>query len=236
MAPDWALLVLWAIFGVAAGGFLPYFLSQKQSHLALWCVFVVYVIFGLAVTLHIRNDWIRKEHPDRVSTNSELSGLLIPDNRPTPPNTCRTIPADSLALFFGNSVAYTNTFPHTVIEVGTEPILVINKQDGKVTVSARVFSRDGRIVAELKENRFYVNPNNYFRIEKPSSHALIVYDQEAKQALTVEYLNPSAIKILGTFYLPNRPPIIINEDWQTFAGGRISHFCFGNNRVDIHLG
>jgi len=236
MAPDWTFWVLWSIFGVAASGFVPYFLSQKQPHLALWCGFAVFVIGSLAVTLHIRNDLIRKEHPETVFMNSDLSGLLIPDNKPTPPNACGTIPADSLALFFGNSVAYTSTFPHTVIEVGSEPILVINRQHGKVAVSGKVFSRDGRIVAELKDNRFYVNPNNYFRVERPSSHSLIVYDQEARQALNVEYLNASAIKVLGRFYLPNRPPVLINEDSQVFGGISMSRNCFGNNGVDIHLG
>lgn len=195
----------------------------------------------LGLVLTTFGGWWAKDGWERWRNSSsvvqpELSGLLIPDDKPTPRNTCGTIPANSLALFFGNSIAYTSTFPHTVIEVGTEPLLVINRENGKVTVSAKIFSRDGRIVAELKENRFYVNPNNYFRIERPSSHALIVFDQEAKQALNVEYLNPSAIRILGTFYLPNRPPIIINEDWQAYGGLKMSGNCFGNNRVDIHLG
>ena len=84
MAPDWTFWVLWSIFGVAASGFVPYFLSQKQPHLALWCGFAVFVIGSLAVTLHIRNDLIRKEHPETVFMNSDLSGLLIPDNKPSP--------------------------------------------------------------------------------------------------------------------------------------------------------
>jgi len=138
-------------------------------------------------------------------------------------------------LFFGNSVAYTNTFPHTVIEVKDEQLLVINKEKEKITISAKFFSRDGKIVAQLKDNTFYINPNNYFRIERPNDHKLILYDQETTQILNVEYMNPSVIKLLGTFYLPNRPPLIIGEDWQTFGGLKMSGNCFGNNRVDIHL-
>ena len=137
--------------------------------------------------------------------------------------------------FFGNSVAYTSSFPHTVIEVGNQKLLVINKKGNRITISAKFFSQDNRIVGELKDNQFYINPNNYFRIERPNEHSLIVHDQEGNQAINVEFLNSSAIRLLGRFYLPNRPPIIIDEEWQTFGGIKMSGNCFGESRVDIHL-
>jgi len=166
---------------------------------------------------------------------SEMSGELIPASKPTPPNTCGTIPPNAIALFFGNSVAYTSSFPHPVIEVGNQKLLVINKKGNRITISAKFFNRDNRIVGELKDNRFYINPNNYFRIERPNEHSLIVYDQEDNQAINVEFLNPSTIRLLGRFYLPNRRPIIIDEERQTFGGTEMSGNCFGENRVDIHL-
>jgi len=165
----------------------------------------------------------------------EMSGELIPANKPTPPNACGTIPPNALAILLGNSAAFNSSFPHTVIEVGNQQLLIINKKGDRITISAKFFSRDNRIVGELKENQFYINPNNYFRIERPNEHSLIVYDQEGNKTINLEFLNPSAIRLLGRFYLPNRPPIIIEEDFQTFGGVKMSRVCFGENRVDIHL-
>jgi|GEM_PF-5370129 len=100
---------------------------------------------------------------------------------------------------------------------------------------AKFFSRDGKIVAELKDNKFYINPNNYFRQERPSDHILKVFDQQAQEVLNVEFINPQVIKLLGIFYLPNRAPIIIKDSMQILGGIQMSNNCFGENNVGIHL-
>jgi hypothetical protein len=166
-----------------------------------------------------------------------LSGVLTPDNKPTPktPNGV-LIPTDAIALFFGNSFAYTNSFPHTIIEVGTEPLIVINKQGNIITLTAKLFSEDGKVVAELKENQFNINPNNYFRLERPNAHTLVIYDQKGNESLNVNFINPKVIKLTGRFYLPNHPPIVITEEYQIFGNNmKMSNSSFGQNRVDIHL-
>jgi hypothetical protein len=164
----------------------------------------------------------------------ETSGVLLPGTKEIPKGNVE-IPEGAMAIFLGNSIAYTRSFPHTVIEVGRDPALVINKIGANLAVFAKFFSEDGRIVAELKENQFYVNPNNYFRIERPSDHCLIVYNQKGQQALNIEFLNPFAIKLLGRFYFPGRQPIIIEEEWFSYGGMRFSKFVAGENRVDIGI-
>lgn len=192
---------------------------------------ITFVLFGI-----IGIGWVESIQWVRTRELLQIVGVLTPNNKPTPPNPCGSIPPNALVLFLGDSASYTTAFPHTVIEVGQEQILIINKEKDKITLSAKLFSRDGKIVAELKDNKFFINPNNYFRIDRPNFHTLIVYDQEAKQILNVEYINPSVIKFLGIFYLPNRLPIIINEDWQEFGTRlRLSACCFGENKVDIHI-
>ena len=113
--------------------------------------------------------------------------------------------------------------------------MVIDKSKAGIAIFAKLFSEDGRIVAEMKDNQFHVNPNNYFRIERPSSYCLIVYDQKGQQALNVEFLNPFTIKLLGKFYFPSRSPIIIEEEWMSYGGMRMSNSTFGENRVDIGI-
>jgi len=181
--------------------------------------------------------WTKWQHPESIlqSQAPQMSAELIPANKPTPPNACGTIPPKAIALLLGSSAAYNSSFPHTVIEVSNQPLLIINKKGDRITISAKFFSRDNRIVGELKDNQFYINPNNYFRIERPDEHSLIVYDQENNRTIDVEFLNPSAIRLLGRFYLPDRPPIIIEEDSLILGGLKMSRHCFGENRVDIGL-
>jgi hypothetical protein len=174
---------------------------------------------------------VKTSEPARIP---ETSGLLLPGTKRLSEGRAQ-IPEGAIALLLGNSLAYTTSFPHTVIEIGGVPALVIDKNKAGIAIFAKLFSEDGRIIAELKDNQFYVNPNNYFRIERPNDHDLIVYDQRGQQVLNVEFLNPSAIKLLGKFYFPPRPPIIIEEEWMSYGGISTSNNTFGENRVDIGI-
>lgn len=182
-----------------------------------------------------KEEW-DKLRKSKIIDLQALSGELIPNNKSMPQAVwADRIPDNVITIFLGNSAAYTSKFPHTVIQVGGQNLLVLNKVNKNITVSAKFFSKNGKIVAELKENKFYVNPNNYFRIERPDEHSLIVYDQEAQEVLNVEFINPSVIKLLCTFYVPKYPPIIIKEKVQKFGGMQMSGNLFGENNVDIGL-
>jgi hypothetical protein len=164
----------------------------------------------------------------------ETHGVLLPANDPSPLSPCGKIPSDAITLFLGNSAVFNNVFPHTVLMVHGESILSIGKIGPGMTVSAKVFSADGRIIAAIVDNEFFINPNNFFRRERPDKSTLVVFDQGDREVLRVRYLNPSAIKILGIFNFPEIAPIVIKENQQVI-GDRFSAFCFGNNRVDFGL-
>lgn len=183
---------------------------------------------------------LKKAIKDAIRESApQTSGVLLPGNKPTPNELpcVASLPAGEVILFYGNSASYGNGYPHTVIQVDNQPLLVVGMSKGGVTVSAKLFSSDNRIVSELKDNKFFINPNNYFRIERPNKHLLIIYDQQGNQALNVEYLNRFAIKILGRFNLPNSAPIILSEDGTTKGPFIFSHLCskHGNsvNNADI---
>ncbi|MCK4820376.1 hypothetical protein KA005_31720 [bacterium] len=197
------------------------------------------LIIGLCFTTvggFMTNDgwdkWKNKSNIDLPST----SGILTPDNKPLSSN--KKIPdltEDSICLHLGDSIFCTNKFPHTVIQIANQPILIIDKKDKNILVSAKFFSEDLKIIAELKENKFFVNTNNYFRIERPNDHILTVYDQQGQQALNINFSNQTNIKLLGRFYLPGRPPLIIEEK-RMYSGGLImGGNIFVNNKVDIAL-
>lgn len=178
------------------------------------------------------NKWKNKSYIEMPST----SGILTPDNKPfLSDRAMPDLPDNSICLHLGDSIFCTNNFPHTVIQVANQPILMIDKKEKNILVSAKFFSEDLKILAELKENKFFINPNNYFRIERPNDHTLIVYDQQGLQALNINFLNKANIKLLGRFYFPGRPPLIIEEKRMSFGGLIMGGNIFINNKVDIAL-
>ncbi len=157
----------------------------------------------------------------------QTSGVLLANKKPTPQEfmcTANTSPSD-MTLIYGNNVSITDNFPHPVIKVGDQTLLTIGKKGKGITVTGKLFSRDNRILAELKDNKFFINPNNYFRLERPDEHTLVVYDQQGDEALNVEFINPSVIKVFGRFYFPDRAPVIIDKDGTKAGELRISGNC-----------
>jgi hypothetical protein len=98
----------------------------------------------------------------------------------------------------------------------------VSKTGDGLAVSAKVFSQDSRIVAEVVDNEFHINPNNFFRRERPDKHTLIVYDQQGREALNIRFLNPSSVRVSGIFFHPNRAtPLVISQDRVTLSGGSV---------------
>ena len=168
---------------------------------------------------------VRQTSPPRVP-ETELHGLLVPANDLAPPTRCPPGPPDALNVFFGSSVSWATMFPLRVVNIGGENLLVVNKTADGLAVSAKIFSEDTRIVAEIIDNEFHINPNNYFRRDRPDKHTLIVFDQRGRQVFNIRFLNPSTIKVSGIFYYPSSRPVIIADDHTTLPnGGVISGTC-----------
>jgi len=167
-----------------------------------------------------------------VPQETEYSGLLSPDHRPTPPNPCGAIPRQALVILLGNSAAYSSQPSHNVLKVKNDVVISFERLEGRIAINAMVFSRDGRIIAEIQRNEFFINPNNYFRKERPTPHCLKVFDQEGRLVLDVDYINSKAIRIGGIFNHPGYPqPVIISSKSGAFSGAN----CFGENQTDVRI-
>jgi hypothetical protein len=163
-------------------------------------------------------------------------GLLIPANDPDPPNPCPQIPPNALKLFLGSSAAWTTSGRMTVLQIAEEPIISIRQIGSELAVSAKVYSDDGRIVAELVDNEFHVNPNNYFRTERKDRHSLLVYDQRSQLVLNVRFLNPSTVRVTGIFNYPRREPLVVADEYVMLPGrNRFLRACFGGSGTAIHV-
>ncbi len=215
------------LFAVSLG-FMFYFLSEKQQVPFLWCAFLSWTFAGAALFLFLNQ---------RVLIEPETGGTLLParDQTPSDPINCPPIPQGAMRVFLGSSLAYTNQQSFDVIRVRADSLLSVKRGKDGIYINARIFSRDRRLVAEIKENKFHINPNNYFKRERPDKHTLIVYDQEGREVLNARYLNPLALKFTGLFFYPNLPPIAIEENRLLIQGNTIANACLGNAATVIQI-
>ncbi len=166
----------------------------------------------------------------RVTLTEALEGLLIPANEPDPPNPCwhMTIPNEALKMFLGNTnLVWTTGTQAVVLRFGKQEVLSIRRTDKGAAVSAKVFSEDGKVVAQIVDNQFYINPNNFFR-KAGDKHSLVVYDLEAQEVLRVRYLNTLSFKVTGVFYSVGMQRVLISEDVMMVGKSTLQHVCGGN--------
>ena len=175
-----------------------------------------------------------------------LEGVLIPGNGPTPSHPCQAqfqsviqnrnikLSDDAVTIQYGNSAALLDKkLKFTLIRAGTDDLLSITKTPDGISVSAKVFSSDSRIIAQIIENRFHINPNNYFRIERPDPHTLTVYDQQANRVLHVEFINKHVIKAGGVFHHVSGSLIVIDESSIKFGNNVLSNYCSFDSNLGI---
>jgi hypothetical protein len=153
---------------------------------------------------------------ERIDLLEALQGLLIPGDGPDPPlpSGCppfvRTLP-NTLRVYLGSNAGLSTYDDVSVLNVAGTELLDLRRTTKGLAISAKTFSADGKIIAEIIDNRFYVNPNNFFRIEKPDSHSLVVYDLMGIRVLDIKYINTRSVRALGIFQLPGAPP---RDHWR----------------------
>jgi hypothetical protein len=186
--------VLWASFSSVffVGLIVIFYLREhrilytKNSRL-IWFSFWMMVLICLGSVFYLQNKWIPE---------TEIHGVLIPANDQSPPQPTNCIPSSSkdiISLYFGDSLAWVTQSALDIIRIKKDSLLSVNKEGHGIQISAKIFSEDRRIIAKIVNNEFYINPNNYFRRERPDKYTLIVYDQQDRMILYIRYLNSSAI-------------------------------------------
>jgi hypothetical protein len=190
MCPDWVFWTLWAVVGIAGSGAVPYLLSQKQLYFALWSGFGIVVIASLAITLHIRNDLIRREVQE---TTPVYFGALTPGNEKAPPlppgvpnGTISLLLGDELRLLAAQSRNY-------VFSKAGKPFLTVGIKDGQMQISAVVMDSRNQLVVRIVDNEFQAIPQNAFNPKQPDKHSLVVRDADGLEVLNLRFLNPTAM-------------------------------------------
>jgi hypothetical protein len=186
---------------------------------------------GNLVTVYYR---VRDGVAMGVDVAEALQGLLEPGTAPDPPipAQCPAVPESALRSYFGNDVAWASGDELSLITVRGTEILGIRRTRGGLAITAKVFSADGKIVAQIVDNHFYVNPDKFFRIDR-DAHSLVVYDRGEVKVLDIKYLNPHSIAVLGVFHVPGFSPILISPNELQFLGTHFSNGCFVNGGISI---
>lgn len=237
-------LVTWVLIALAVGSVLLFY-STKNWRGLLWAGCALVCLTAIMVALKAQHHIsVFAEQPPTPSpaltatpTPQELHGLLIPANEPTPPHTCsETTP--NVVMVFAGKVAFWTKQPMTAINMMGFDLLSLNKVEGGINVSARMLSADNKVVAQITNNEFYVNPPDFpFQLKRPDWHTLVVLDHRGNEALYIYYLNPHAIKFRGRFYAPGSTPVIVTDEWLEVPGGnRIFGGCYGGMPIGMQVG
>jgi hypothetical protein len=189
-----------------------------------------------------------------VSNNvADLYRPLIPANDPMPalPDGRHPdgIERGGVVFFFGGCVAggFIKNHPIPVV-VGFEnpndiksyfPIISVSINAAGATVSGKFFDKDGKIIAEIKDNKPIINVANSFDVQRPDSSTLIVHDQYDIEVLNIRFLRPSVFTFTGTIRSPDGAEVIVKKDEVEFTRGKMLATVKGTqiyNRAFICLG
>jgi hypothetical protein len=197
---------------VVALAFTMYFLSERDQAKMLWCGFAAWVFVGAAIAVFLNNE---------VLIEPRFSGTLRPSNDPIP--TLRlTIPNNALVVNLGSNFAYSTKPSFLVLRFAGEDALAVNRSEEGISLSARIHSPDGRIVAEIQGNEFTINPNNYFKKKRPDKSTLIVYNQAGEEAINVRFAGAQYMTITGTFHKPGHATISVTPIGIRWGSGNVT--------------
>jgi hypothetical protein len=170
-----------------------------------------------------------------VNIADALSGLLTPGDEPDLPNDCDVSPG-ALKLYMGKSLLWTARDAFTAVLLNGIPLLSLRRVPTGLAISARVMSDNGKYIAEVVDNQFFVNRKGFFEMRTPDKHTLEVYGKDKEQVLKISYLNKSSIRVSGIFRSGCPPPFVVNDAGITWGTNHLDVGCIGNFTTGFALG
>ena len=205
------------------------------------------VVAGLGV--FILSLWWVEHRSQRMYLNGN-SGYLIPAHDPDK-TTCREdpelpswvseqigpLPDGVVAVFLGKSRYYATNFPYHPLQYEGKPVVTIDRDEaGKIGVTVDVRSKDGKIVTQIKNGRFIVNPNNMLTMKRKDESTLVVVDQYGNEVLNVRYQNNRVIHFQGTLYLEGREsPVIVRDDLIDLGRATMTGLCYSYGPLTANM-
>jgi hypothetical protein len=177
--------------------------------------------------------------PNHTPEDEKL-GALIPGNAPTPPNGCdrlpQTLSSDALRILIGdNAFVLSGVGRITALQVGTCPVLSIERTPRGVSVDADLYDIHGKMVATLRDGQFHVLTGDDVKIGRNGDlSTLVVSDGAGEELLYVRYLNPTTVIARGVFGCSGHSPVRVKSE-EPVPGNQMHGVCMVNTRTGIQL-
>jgi hypothetical protein len=147
-----------------------------------------------------------------------------------------SIPPDAFKVYFGDSIGFTTKLQDMVVlRVEGKDLLAIHRSTAGITIDAKIFDSDGKIVVGIDHNIVRPNTNNIYYVEYPDPSTVIVHDQRDEVVLQVRYVNPRCVRVNGVFRYGGSVPVTITDNGIQWQGGVVSSNLVGNVGVFLSL-
>jgi hypothetical protein len=181
-----------------------------------WAPFLVFA--GLAVLFSV---WIndRISHNEQLAEETETHGWLVPANDPAPLLSGCEPSKGALIVFLGSDTLWTTLNDQIVMTLYRQPIVTIHRTKQGLQVDAKIFNRAGIGMVNIDRNEFNLMKGehevSYVKSRETDRSTLLVYGPQFEEVLYVRYLNPSAVRIRGSFYAPHASVGVSLTDSET---------------------
>jgi hypothetical protein len=175
-------------------------------------------------------------HEFFIKPKIEYSGALMPDNKLRPKNACNDdMPENAMLILLGSNGVFFAGKNIDIIRMGNLSVLSATRTNKGLFVSLKLFDDSGIILTEIFNNNFLINKNNYCIISRPNEHILKIKNKHNKKALEIEFLNPTTVRLLGSFYCPPNFHVNILEKSLIYRNVEMTNYCFGESKVCIQF-
>lgn len=206
-----ACAVLVVVAGLLAGALF----STGHRDGALWgtCTAIVLAIVG-GFAFWQDALWEGDARKAAAKEEEKTANLLTPGGARTPDLSMwgDDLPSGAYIVLLGQHVAWTESFPFTIVRQAGEPMIVVDLKNGELALSAKFFNPDGTIVCEIEDNQIHLNKGQYFRIVRESPHELTVINHQGRPMFTIDYLNERCVRVLGDFHLRGGFRVVIDHE------------------------
>lgn len=181
------------------------------SHTAIFVGLVMTAFGGLGS--HLIGDKITEDNEKRAA----LSGTIVPPSLGTPPEILTVIFGGNQFLHKSNDYIAGHSVSPISSLLGSEHEIAFRKGEDRVLVSTTVTSIDGKVVAEIRENEWVINPNNYFK-RSYTENGLVVVDAYNLPILKVDVIDEGTVVLQGIFIGRNQVTIATKDAMRHLTG------------------
>jgi len=178
------------------------------------------------------------------SSRDELlfEGRLYPANEPTPPNPCRdSIQENDLVVLLGANAIRADRFPLSIISVGGEDRLVLDRKDDEsILISLDILDEGGSVLLRTTKGEFKIKPESLDSNKRKDRNSFEVTDSTGTQILTMRYVNKHTLWIDAVlrYHGLDGPPVIFSGSSSGRgnigkAGIQMRRDCFYNAGVAL---